>query len=268
QPCNRACHRRADDWVHDEPLDQHVVNKATGTRARILPASRKYFCSAFAARELKPPFGQQWEKRLIDPRQKLQWANGGESPVVVGMGFGHRRTMALEHQHLVATAPHLLPAPPPVATSFPASGLAECAMIDFAVFATIEVHSLTSALVVGGKNDEAFAARDVFDTVLGVVGITADEATQSILDMRCHNGAGVVPTDDQRVLVAPSQPRRLAIDVAVGAVADLEVLRHMHHEHDLLLTFVLRCERRSRRLISPPLTFSSVPAISLIAVDE
>jgi len=140
-----------------------------------------------------------------------------KAPVPPSLSVSHspRRAIGVQNNEAVVRRQHLLPAFPTLSAGLSTDLLAECATIDFAVFATIEIHSFPSAPVVGlSKNDEAFAPRDVFDAVLGVVGVTADEATQSILDMRCYNGAGIVLTADQRVLVAPGQPRRLRTDSA------------------------------------------------------
>src|SRR5262249_11086554 len=61
--------------------------------------------------------------------------------------------------------------------------------------------------------------------------ITAKETAQPIFDVCRQDGARVVIADDERVLVAPCQPRWLAIDVAVRAVANLKGFSHVHHEH-------------------------------------
>src|SRR5215472_11515349 len=117
----------------------------------MLPASRKYSCLMLIACELEPGLGQPRKQRLVDSRQKPQRTTRGECPIVVWMGFGHRRTMRLEDQHRRSRGAHLLPAPPPVATSFPASGLAERLMIDQTVFTAVERHGCLHVVVSHGS---------------------------------------------------------------------------------------------------------------------
>jgi hypothetical protein len=81
--------------------------------------------------------------------------------------------------------------------------------------------------------DNETAARNDIDAVpVGRdIAIAAEETAQSIFNVHRQNGARIILTNDERVFVAPSQPRWLIIDAAVRAIADFEVLRHVHHEH-------------------------------------